>query len=129
MKESWYQQKKSLQNRMESHESIKFHHKCLWWVYNLLWRKCKYVMNLVWSEATQGISNRYFDKSKNRLTLAENFTRLFFSWWYVTTGIHLLYDEIHHDRQVVNKTEIWNRKQLTHKVTIGLKVATGFSYK
>ena len=37
-------------------------------------------MLLIWIEVKQPqcISNRYLDKSKNRLTLAENFTSLFF---------------------------------------------------
>ena len=35
---------------------------------------------------------------------------------------------MHQEEQNINKTEILDRKQLTHEVTIGLKVATGFIY-
>ena len=51
------------------------------------------------------------------------------SGWHMSTRIHLLYEEIHHSRQIANKREILDRKQLTHKMTIGLKVATGHVYK
>ena len=57
------------------------------------------------------------------------------SGWHMSTRIHLLYEEIHHSRQIANKKkkkkkkEILDRKQLTHKMTIGLKVATGHVYK
>ena len=55
----------------------------------------------------------------------------------MSTRIHLLYEEIHRSRQIANKKkkkkkkkkEILDRKQLTHKMTIGLKVATGHVYK
>ena len=71
---------------------------------------------------------RQIEKSISIDYKRNSFHRFMLSWC-IKTRIRLLLEAIHHEEQNINKTEILDRKQLTHKVTIGLKVATGFIYQ
>ena len=39
-----------------------------------------------------------------------NIPQTILSGWHMSTRIHLLYEEIHHSRQIANKREILDRK-------------------